>query len=110
MTSPLAPPPREPAIDPTGLVIGVAVGIPVAVGTGAVLALARGVFGQTNAALILMIVVVAVAALGGRAAGVITALAAVVSFDFFHTEPVPVPHDRFARRHRDHDPAARSPG
>jgi hypothetical protein len=79
--------PREPAIDPTGLVIGVAVGIPAAVGVGAVLALARGVFGQTNAALILMIVVVAVAALGGRTAGVITALAAVVSFDFFHTEP-----------------------
>ena len=87
MTSPFAPPPREPAIDPTGLVIGVAVGIPAAVGTGAVLALARGVFDQTNAALILMIVVVAVAALGGRAAGVITALAAVVSFDFFHTQP-----------------------
>ena len=82
------PPSRpEPGIDPTGLVIGVAVGIPVAVGTGAVLALARGVFGQTNAALILMIAVVAVAALGGRVAGVITALAAVVSFDFFHTEP-----------------------
>ena len=34
-----------------------------------------------------MIVVVAVAALGGRAAGIVTALAAVVSFDFFHTEP-----------------------
>ena len=34
-----------------------------------------------------MIVVVAVAALGGRAAGVITALAAVASFDFFHTQP-----------------------
>ena len=87
MASPLAPPGREPGIDPTGLVIGVGVGIPAAVGTGAVLALARGVFGQTNAALILMIVVVAVAALGGRAAGVITALAAVVSFDFFHTRP-----------------------
>ena len=64
-----------------------AVGIPAAVGIGAVLALARGVFDQTNAALILMIVVVAVAALGGRAAGMITALAAVVSFDFFHTRP-----------------------
>jgi K+-sensing histidine kinase KdpD len=77
----------EPTIDPTSLTIGVAVGIPAAVGVGAVLALARGVFDQTNSALILMIVVVAVAALGGRAAGVITALAAVVSFDFFHTQP-----------------------
>jgi hypothetical protein len=85
-TSTAAPGP-ESGIDPTGLVIGVAVGIPAAVGVGAVLATARGVFGQTNAALILMIVVVGVAALGGRAAGIITALAAVVSFDFFHTEP-----------------------
>jgi hypothetical protein len=85
--APLDPSPREPAIDSTGLVIGVGVGIPLAVSVGAVLALARGVFDQTNAALILTIVVVAVAALGGRTAGVITALAAVVSFDFFHTEP-----------------------
>jgi hypothetical protein len=85
-TSPGRPAP-EPGIDPTGLVIGVAVGIPAAVGVGAVMALARDVFDQTEAALILMIVVVAVAALGGRAAGVITALAAVISFDFFHTQP-----------------------
>ena len=47
----------------------------------------RAIFDTTNAALVLMIVVVAVAALGGRVAGVVTALAAVVSFDFFHTEP-----------------------
>jgi Domain of unknown function (DUF4118) len=85
-TSP-APPGSEPGIDPTGLVIGVAVGIPAAVAVGAVMALARDVFDQTEAALILMIVVVAVAALGGRAAGVITAFAAVVAFDFFHTQP-----------------------
>jgi K+-sensing histidine kinase KdpD len=85
-TSTAAPGPA-PGIDTTGLTIGVAVGIPAAVGTGAVLALARDVFDQTASALILMIVVVAVAALGGRAAGVITALAAVVSFDFFHTRP-----------------------
>ncbi len=77
----------QPGIDPTGLVIGVAVGIPAAVGVGALLALDRDLFDQPNAAMILMVVVVAVAALGGRAAGVITALAAVVSFDFFHTEP-----------------------
>jgi hypothetical protein len=87
VTNSVAPPGPEPGIDPTGLVIGVAVGIPAAVGVGAVLALARGFFDQTNAALILMIVVVAVAALGGRAAGIITAFAAVVSFDFFHTQP-----------------------
>ena len=80
-----SPPLRR--IDTTGIVIGVAVGIPAAIGTGAVLALARGVFRQTNAALVLMIVVVVVAAIGGRAAGMITALAAVLSFDFFHTRP-----------------------
>jgi hypothetical protein len=85
-TSTAAPGPEQ-GIDQTGLVIGVAVGVPLAVGVGALLATARGVFGQTNAALILMIVVVVVAAVGGRAAGIITALAAVVSFDFFHTRP-----------------------
>jgi hypothetical protein len=57
------------------------------VAVGAVLATVRPVFDSTNAALVLMIVVVAVAALGGRVAGVVTALAAVLSFDFFHTEP-----------------------
>ena len=70
-----------------GLTIGVVVGIPAAVAVGAVLALFRSVFAATNAALVLMIVVVAVAALGGRAAGIVTALAAVASFDFFHTQP-----------------------
>ena len=70
-----------------GLTIGVVVGIPAAVGVGALMATVRSFFGTTNAALVLMIVVVAVAALGGRVAGIVTALAAVVSFDFFHTQP-----------------------
>jgi K+-sensing histidine kinase KdpD len=70
-----------------GLTIGVVVGVPAAVAVGAGLALFRSVFDATNAALVLMIVVVGVAALGGRAAGIITALAAVASFDFFHTKP-----------------------
>jgi Domain of unknown function (DUF4118) len=87
MVTPPAAKPTLGGFDRDGVVIGVAVGIPAAIGTAALLALARGVFGQTNAALILMIVVVAVAAIGGRTAGVITALAAVVSFDFFHTRP-----------------------
>jgi hypothetical protein len=71
----------------TSLTIGIAVGVPLAVGVGAFLALFRSVFDQTNAALVLMIVVVLVAALGGRAAGIVTSLAAVASFDFFHTKP-----------------------
>jgi K+-sensing histidine kinase KdpD len=87
MVTPPAAKPTLGGFDRDGVVIGVAVGIPAAIGTAAFLALARGVFDQTNAALILMIVVVAVAAIGGRTAGVITALAAVASFDFFHTRP-----------------------
>ena len=74
-------------VDTTGLMIGVVVGVPATVAAGAVMAAFRPLFDGTNAALVLMIVVVAVAALGGRAAGIITALVAVVSFDFFHTEP-----------------------
>jgi K+-sensing histidine kinase KdpD len=70
-----------------GITIGVAVGVPAAVGVGAFLALFRSLFDATNAALVLMIVVVAVAALGGPAAGIVTSLAAVASFDFFHTKP-----------------------
>src|SRR4051812_7144216 len=69
------------------LTIGVVVGVPAAIGVGAFLAMFRSVFDSTNAALVLMIVVVAVAALGGRAAGIVTSLAAVASFDFFLTKP-----------------------
>jgi hypothetical protein len=76
-----------PAIDRSGLLIGVAVGIPAAVGAGAVMAMFRSFFESANAALVLMLVVVAVAAVGGRTAGVVTALAAMASFDFFHTRP-----------------------
>ena len=81
---------RRPVVDSglrASLTIGIAVGVPAAVGVGAALALVRSLFDSTNAALVLMIVVVAVAALGGRAAGIVTALAAVASFDFFHTKP-----------------------
>ncbi|MET0324051.1 MAG: DUF4118 domain-containing protein [Ilumatobacteraceae bacterium] len=67
--------------------IGAAVGVPAAIGVGALMAVLRPLFDTTNAALVLMIVVVAVAALGGRAAGIVTALAAVASFDFFHVKP-----------------------
>jgi hypothetical protein len=79
--------PRTPTVDTRGLTIGFVVGVPATVAAGAVLATMRSLFDETNAALVLMIVVVAVAMLGGRAAGIVTALAAVVSFDFFHTEP-----------------------
>ncbi|MFF4044657.1 DUF4118 domain-containing protein [Streptomyces sp. NPDC001816] len=42
---------------------------------------------RTNAALILVVVVVAVAALGSRTAGVVASLSAVAWFDFFLTRP-----------------------
>ena len=64
----------ESSIDRRGLTIGVVVGIPAAIGAGALMATARSFFDTTNAALVLMIVVVAVAALGGRVAGVVTGL------------------------------------
>src|SRR3954447_18954876 len=71
----------------SGLTIGIALGVPAAVGVGAFLGLFRSVFDTANAALVLMIVVVAVAAIGGRAAGVVASLAAVAALDFFHPKP-----------------------
>ncbi|MFJ3906087.1 DUF4118 domain-containing protein [Streptomyces sp. NPDC090025] len=42
---------------------------------------------HTNLALLLVVVVVAVSALGNRFAGALAAMSAVAWFDFFHTEP-----------------------
>jgi K+-sensing histidine kinase KdpD len=53
----------------------------------------RGSWSNTNVAL-LLVVVVAVAAIGNRAAGALAALGAAVWFDFFFT----VPYQRFAIR------------
>ena len=82
-----ARPAQPEGIDRTGLLIGCAVGVPAAILVGALVGIPRSLINSTNAALVLMIVVVAVAAIGGRAAGIVTALAAVASFDFFHTKP-----------------------
>ncbi len=70
-----------------GGTIGMVIGVPAAVTVGAVLTSLRWAFNSVNAALVFMILVVAVAAIGGRAAGVITAVASTMSFDFFHTQP-----------------------
>jgi K+-sensing histidine kinase KdpD len=51
----------------------------------------RGSFPNTDAALALVLVVVAVAAAGYRLAGIVAAISAVVWFDFFLT----VPYERF---------------
>ena len=47
----------------------------------------RDTLGTTNIALILVALVVAAAAFGGRIAGVTAALVAAISFNFFHTRP-----------------------
>ena len=78
---------RPEGVDRTGLLIGWAIGIPAVIIVAALLAIPRSLVNSTNAALVLMIVVVAIAAIGGRTAGILTALAAVMSFDFFLTKP-----------------------
>jgi K+-sensing histidine kinase KdpD len=58
-----------------------------AIAVGGLLVPVRDVIGNTNAALVLVVVIVAAAALGGRLAGAMTAAAACLSFNFFHTQP-----------------------
>jgi K+-sensing histidine kinase KdpD len=70
--------------------------LPVAVLAPLVVTLAvvpfRDDFANTNAALILVLVIVAVAAVGSRAAGLVAAISAAVSFDLLLTQP----YGRFA--------------
>jgi K+-sensing histidine kinase KdpD len=56
----------------------------------------RGSFPNTDAALAMLVVVVAVAANGHRLAGYLSAVSAAVWFDFFLTQP----YERFAITHR----------
>ena len=53
----------------------------------AALVAVRGHVDNANVALVLSLVVVASGALGGRGAGMVSALTAAASFDFFHTKP-----------------------
>jgi len=55
----------------------------------------RGSWPNTNVALLLVVVVVAVACVGNRLAGALAAICAAVWFDFFYT----VPYDRFTISH-----------
>jgi len=68
-----------------GVVTAVGALVPVAV--AAMLVLLRDHVLSANLALVLMAVVVLVAAAGGRTAGVLAALTAALSYDFFLTEP-----------------------
>jgi len=58
-----------------------------AVGMAGLLVGVRGEILNTTVALVLVIVVVLTAALGGRGPGMVTAIIAAMSFDFFHTRP-----------------------
>ena len=101
---------RRPAVDNelrASLTIGIAVGVPAAVAVGAFLALFRSIFDATNAALVLMIVVVAVAALGGRAGGDRDGTGGGRLVRLLPHQALPVVGDRLTRRRRDGVAAAR---
>jgi K+-sensing histidine kinase KdpD len=72
-------------IDRDRLAVVAALVAPVAV--AGLLAVNRDSFASTNAALVLVLVIVAVGANGDRLAGVLAALSAGLSFDFFLTKP-----------------------
>ena len=72
----------------------------------AVLVPFRSSFPNTDAALVMLLVVVAVAANGYRLAGVLAALSVAVWFDFFLTQPYETVQHHPADRHRDDRPAA----
>jgi K+-sensing histidine kinase KdpD len=69
--------------DPVAGVIGALAVIVIA----GILVPIRDEIGNTNIALILVVVIVGAAALGGRLAGAMTAGVAALSFNYFHTEP-----------------------
>jgi hypothetical protein len=73
--------------------IATAVVVPLAV--AAILIPWRGSWPNTNVALLLVVAVVAVAALGNRVAGALAAVSAAAWFDFFFTQP----YERFTIRH-----------
>jgi hypothetical protein len=73
--------------DRSKLLVGAAVGSLGAVFTAAALVGVRGDIQNANVALILVLFVVLGAVTGGRGAAAISAFAAAIAFDFFHTKP-----------------------
>jgi hypothetical protein len=67
--------------------IGVAVGSMGSIAAAAGLVAVRDHFAQVNAVLVLVFFVLLGAVIGGRIAGVASALTAAISFDFFYTQP-----------------------
>ena len=78
--------------------IAAAVVVPLAV--AAILIPWRGSWPNTNVALLLVVAVVAVAALGNRIAGALAAVSAAAWFDFFFTQP----YERFTIGHSSRSP------
>ena len=70
-----------------GSSVYIALGTLAPIGAAATLVAVRDRVDNVNVALALTVVVVASGALGGRGAGMASALTAAVSFDFFHTRP-----------------------
>jgi hypothetical protein len=67
--------------------IGMAVGAMGSIAAAAGLVAIRDHFAPVNVVLVLVLFVLLGATIGGRRAGVVSALIAAVSFDFFHTTP-----------------------
>ncbi|MDQ1488827.1 MAG: hypothetical protein QOJ23_1341 [Actinomycetota bacterium] len=67
--------------------IDIALGGLAPIAVAAALVAVRGHVASANVALVLGIIVVVAGAVGGRAAGMVAALTAAASYDFFHTRP-----------------------
>jgi hypothetical protein len=67
--------------------IDIALGGLAPIAVAAALVAVRGHVATVNVALVLGIIVVVAGAVGGRAAGMVAALTAAASYDFFHTRP-----------------------
>lgn len=68
--------------------VGAAAGFAaLAIGLAAALVPVRAQLGSANAALLLVSIAIVAGAVGGRVAGLTTALTASMSFNFFHTQP-----------------------
>jgi Domain of unknown function (DUF4118) len=76
-----------PEVDREGGDLGAALGAATAILVAGALVGLRHVLSNTSVALILVLVIVGAATIGGRKAGVFTAIAAGIAFDFFHTQP-----------------------
>jgi K+-sensing histidine kinase KdpD len=68
-------------------VIGGSLGVITAICVAGLLGAVRGEVSRANACLLLVLVIIAAAAIGGRWAGGATALASAMGFDFFLTQP-----------------------